>query len=144
LVKKDIAQEGERIFSEKTSNDIRKLMRLVVTEGSGRKAEVPGYIVGGKSGTANKLTGKHYAHNSRRSSFISIFPCVDPKYLVYVMLDEPKPTKTTAGYATGGATAAPTVGKIISRIASLKGMIPYDVKDPEVQKQITITKLNGV
>jgi cell division protein FtsI (penicillin-binding protein 3) len=60
------------------------------------------------------------------------------------MLDEPKGTAATGGYATGGATAAPTVGRIISRIASLKGMIPYDVKDPEVQKQITITKLNGV
>jgi cell division protein FtsI (penicillin-binding protein 3) len=144
LVKKDVEPVGERIFSPKTSEDIRKLLRLVVTEGTGKKADVHGYLVGGKSGTVNKLNGKHYAKNNRMSSFLSIFPSVKPEYLIYVMLDEPKPTKDTGGYATGGATAAPTAGKIISRIASLKGILPYNINDPEIQKQITITKLNGV
>ncbi len=129
LVKKDTKPIGVEVFSPQTSEDIKKLLRLVVTDGTGKKSNVPGYMVGGKSGTVNKLNGKHYAKNSRMSSFVSIFPSNEPKYLIYVMLDEPNPTSTTAGLATGGATAAPTVGRIISRIISLTGMLPNDTDD---------------
>jgi cell division protein FtsI (penicillin-binding protein 3) len=134
LVKKDIKPIGVEVFSSQTSEDIKKLLRLVVTDGTGKKSNVPGYMVGGKSGTVNKLNGKHYAKNSRMSSFVSIFPSNEPKYLIYVMLDEPKPTSTTAGLATGGATAAPTVGRIISRIISLTGMLPNDTDDLRDEK----------
>jgi cell division protein FtsI (penicillin-binding protein 3) len=143
LIKKDIKSSGVKVFSSNTSEDIKKLLRLVVTDGTGKKANVDGYMVGGKSGTVNKLNGKYYAKNSRMSSFISIFPSNSPKYLIYVMLDEPKPTSSTSGLATGGATAAPTVGKIISRIISLTGMLPCDIDNPEAEKQIIISK-NGV
>lgn len=144
LVKKDIEPEGEKIFSQETCRDIRKLLRLVVLEGSGKKADIKGYMVGGKSGTANKLNGKHYAKNSRRSSFIATFPANKPRYVVYVMLDNPQPTKETGGYATGGATAAPTVGKIISRIASLKGILPQYFDEQKSDDQQIFSKLNGV
>ena len=126
LVKSDTGGGGEKIFSESTCQDMRKLMRLVVTCGSGRKSDVKGYLVGGKSGTANKLVGKSYVKNARRSSFIAAFPIDNPQYVIYVMLDNPQPTKETGGYTTGGATAAPVVGQIIARIASLKGMLPYN------------------
>jgi cell division protein FtsI (penicillin-binding protein 3) len=145
LVKKDVETNGETIFSAKTSSDVRKLMRLVVSSGTGKRADVPGYLVAGKSGTANKIGTKGYAKNLRRSSFISIFPSINPQYLIYVMIDEPKPNKNSGGYATGGVVAAPAVAQIISRIAALKSMVPYDMNAPEVIQQTTIDdKINGV
>ena len=144
LVKSDLEPEGRRVFSAKTSQDICKLLRLVVTQGSGKRADVPGYLVGGKSGTANKIVGKHYSKNSRRSSFIAAFPIHDPRYLVYVMLDDPQATKDTGGLTTGGVNAAPTVGRIISRIGSIKGMLSYDENDPLIKQKLTINKADGV
>jgi cell division protein FtsI (penicillin-binding protein 3) len=145
LVKKNTEPKGERIFSEQTSENIRKLLRMGIKEGTGKKADVAGYLVGGKSGTANKLIGKTYAKNNNRiSSFMSIFPSIKAKYLVYVMLDNPQPTKDTHGIATGAVNSAPTAGRIIARIASLTGMLPYDINDPEIQKKMTIPKTNGV
>ena len=144
LVKSDVEPEGRRVFSEKTSDDIRKLLRLVVTKGSGKRADVPGYLVAGKTGTANKLDGKHYSKHSRRSSFVAIFPGDKPEYLVYVMLDDPQVTPNSAGITSGAVNAAPTVGKIISRIASIECMLPYDEDDPEIKKKLSIEKLDEV
>ena len=141
LVKKDIELlEGERVFSEQTSKDVNKLLRRVVVKGTGKRAEVNGYLVGGKSGTAEKLQGNKYSKNSRISSFVSVFPVINPKYLIHVMLDNPKATKKTFGLATGGINAAPTCAKIISRIIALDGMPPYDLNDPSIIKQLSIEK----
>jgi cell division protein FtsI (penicillin-binding protein 3) len=138
LVKKDNEENvvGKRVLSESTSDAMRKLMRLVVTNGTGKKAEVAGYLVGGKTGTAELLDGKHYVKNKRRSAFFGIVPAIDPEYAVYVMLDQPKGTKETFGFAGGGWTATPTVGAIISRMVALYGMQPYDVDDPEIREKL--------
>ncbi len=140
LIKKDAKPVGAQVFSPQTSEDVRKLLRLVVTDGTGKKSDVPGYVVGGKSGTVNKLNGKHYAKNSRMSSFVSIFPSNAPKYLIYVMLDDPKPSAATGGLATGGATSALAVKRIISRIVSLTGMPPSDVETSEPKQENTLSR----
>ncbi len=82
-------------------------MRMVVTKGTGDKADVPGYEVGGKTGTAEKNGAGGYHHKSLLSSFVATFPVNDPRYLVLVMVDEPQGNKESYGFATGGWTAAP-------------------------------------
>ena len=101
---------------------MRQLMRLVVTDGTGKKADVPGYDVGGKTGTAEKAENGTYAHHELISSFCGVFPISDPQFIVFIMLDEPHGNKESGGFATGGATAAPAVGKVIARVAPLLGV----------------------
>lgn len=115
-----------RVVSEQTSHRMRQLMRLVVTHGTGANADVPGYNVGGKTGTAEKNSGKGYDSNKRRSSFLAFFPIEAPKYAVYIMIDEPKGTKETYGYATAGWVAAPAVAKVIESMVAIEGMKPQD------------------
>lgn len=115
---------GRRVLSKKTSLQMRRLMRLVVTAGTGRKAEVPGYLIGGKTGTADKLQGRGYAKSSRIASFAAAFPMNDPRYSVLVVIDEPHGIKRTFNYATGGWVAAPAVGRIVGRMGPLVGIAP--------------------
>ena len=111
---------------------MRMLLRLVVEKGTGRKAEAPGYRVGGKTGTAEKAGRRVYRRNKLLSSFVSVFPIDDPRYVVLVTVDEPKGTKETHGYATGGWVAAPAVREIILRTAPILGLRPQrqDVDTP--------------
>jgi cell division protein FtsI (penicillin-binding protein 3) len=122
FLKNDAVQNGERVISEETSRTMRQLLRLVVTDGTGKLADVPGYDVGGKTGTAEKAENGSYAHHLLISSFCGVFPIDDPQYLVFVMLDEPHGNKQSGGFATGGATAAPAVGRAIAKIAPLLGV----------------------
>ncbi len=115
---------GTRLISETTSATVRRLMRLVVSQGTARKANAEGYIVGGKTGTAEKLAGRGYSRNSRIASFVGAFPMTAPRYVVFVMVDEPKPTKETHGYATGGWVAAPVMRSIVERMGPLVGVMP--------------------
>jgi cell division protein FtsI (penicillin-binding protein 3) len=117
---------GERVMSSRTSEQVRQLMRLVVEKGTGKGANVPGYDVGGKTGTSDKNVNGRYKKDSRISSFVGAFPMSAPRYAVLVMVDEPKGTKATYGYATAGWVAAPAAGRIISRIAALYGVPPID------------------
>lgn len=116
---------GVRVLSSKTSALLRRLLRLDVTAGSGRSAEVPGYYVGGKTGTAEKI-GAHggYLKHTNVSAFTSVFPMNNPRYAVYVMLDSPQPTAATHGWTTAAWNAAPTVAKIISRIGPMLDLFP--------------------
>ncbi len=108
-----------RVVSEATSAQMRDLMRMVVSQGTGGKADVPGYPVGGKTGTAEKASGNGYAEKRLLSSFVGVFPAKAPLYLVLIVLDEPQPGAATNGFATAGWTAAPTAGKVIARIAPM-------------------------
>ena len=126
------APTGVRVMQQSTSDTMRKLMRLVVTDGFGKSAEVPGYYVGGKTGTAEKNKGHGYTKNARVSAFMSVFPMNAPRYAVYMMLDEPKANAATHGYATAGWVAAPAAGRVIERSGPLLGMQP----DLENAKQI--------
>jgi cell division protein FtsI (penicillin-binding protein 3) len=122
---------------------MRKLMRLVVEHGTGTMAAAPGYLVGGKTGTAEKVSGRHYAERKLLSSFVGVFPINDPKYLILAMVDEPHPNKQSHGYATGGWTAAPAISRIVQRIAPLLGVQPVDESSPEVQRALMVESLQG-
>jgi len=115
---------GKPVLSAKTSRQMRDLMRMVVLHGTGTKADVPGYKVGGKTGTAEKLVRGHYVQNARISSFVGAFPIDAPRYVVLAMLDEPKGNRSTANYATGGWVAAPVVARLVRRMAPLLGIPP--------------------
>jgi len=134
---------GQRVISAKTSEQMRKLMRLVVEHGTGAMAAAPGYVVGGKTGTADKVSGRHYAERKLLSSFVGVFPINDPKYLVLTMIDEPHPNKQSHGYATAGWTVAPATSRIIERIAPLLGVWPVDESSPEVQRALMVESLQG-
>ena len=109
---------------------MRKLMRAVVTKGSGKKADVLGYDVGGKTGTANKLVNKRYDSKTVVTTFVSAFPISNPQYALLVMMDSPKRSKETFGYNTAGWNSVPTANEIISAIApQLNIQANYDLND---------------
>jgi cell division protein FtsI (penicillin-binding protein 3) len=103
---------------------MRALMRLVVRSGTGRKADARGYLVGGKTGTAEKQGAGGYRAKALISSFVGTFPADAPRFVVLALLDEPKGNASTHGYATGGWVAAPVVGRVVARLAPLLGMAP--------------------
>jgi cell division protein FtsI (penicillin-binding protein 3) len=125
-----------------TSETMRKLMRLVVTDGFGKQAEVPGYYPGGKTGTSEKV-GKHgykrgFKENFNVAAFTSVFPMNAPRYAVYMMVDEPHGNKSTYGYSTAGWVAAPAAGRVIARVAPMLGMLP-DLQDaPTINQALYI------
>lgn len=123
FLKQTADARGAQIISPETSETMRELLRYVVTNGTGKKADVPGYDVGGKTGSAEK-TGPHggYVAHKLLTSFCAVFPVSDPRYLVFVMLDEPHGTKDTFGLALAGFTAAPLAGRVIARIAPMLEM----------------------
>ena len=125
---------GSQAISAKTSTTMRALMRKVVRDGTGEAANIQGYLVGGKTGTAEKQVAGSYDQDALISSFVGVFPMTEPRFVVLVMLDEPKGTKETFGYATGGWVAAPAVGRVIARLGPLFGLVPdASSTDAEVQ-----------
>ncbi len=130
--------QGKRIISERTSREVRRLMRLVVKSGTGRKASADGYIVGGKTGTADKAKRGGYSRRALISSFVGAFPMTEPRYVVLATLDEPQGNKNTHGYATGGWVAAPVVRRVIERAAPLLRVHPSDEQSPAVTKELHI------
>ncbi len=117
---------------------MRKLMRLVVTDGYGKPADVPGYFVGGKTGTAEKNSGHGYKKHSNISAFMSVFPMNAPHYAVYFMLDEPKGNASTGGYSTAGAVSAPGAGRVIARIAPMLGLMPEIANAAAIQATLAM------
>jgi cell division protein FtsI (penicillin-binding protein 3) len=113
-----------QVVKPETSEKMRYLFRLNATDGTAAKAEVAGYRVGGKTGTAQKVVNGRYSQDKRLNAFIGGFPMDEPRYLLMVLLDEPKPVPGTHGFATSGWNAVPTAGKIIARIAPLLGVEP--------------------
>ncbi len=141
-----IRPRGTRVVSADTSEKIRRLMRLVVENGTGKNAAAEGMLVGGKTGTAEKVVGRRYKTKALMSSFIGAFPMTAPRYVVFAMLDEPTGTKDTFGYATGGWVAAPVVGKVIARIGPMLGVKPVDAEADNVRSRMAIdivTEKNG-
>jgi cell division protein FtsI (penicillin-binding protein 3) len=113
-----------RVMTADTSDTMRALLRLVVERGTGRNADVPGYPVMGKTGTAEKARAGGYARNALLTSFLSAFPANDPKYAMLIMFDEPQATENTYGYATAGWNAAPITSRVVQRIAPILGLRP--------------------
>ncbi|HXQ52305.1 MAG TPA: penicillin-binding protein 2 [Stellaceae bacterium] len=135
---RDGGGEGTRVLATDTSVEMRKLLRLVVERGTGKLANAAGYVVGGKTGTAEKVSGHHYAAHALLSSFVGVFPVNDPRYLVLVSVDEPHGNKQSAGFATGGWIAAPAVKATIERMASIVGIQPVDEDSPEIRRSLMV------
>ena len=130
LVKRTAASDkGRRVIQTKTSVSMRQLLRLNAVEGTGKNANLPGYEVGGKTGTAEKPAKGGYRQKALISSFVGMFPMNDPKFVILYSLDEPKGLPETGGYATAGWVAAPSVKVIVENIASLYGILPGDLKE---------------
>lgn len=144
----DVSEQASiRIVSEETSIKMRGLLRLVVSDGTGGKANVDGYEIGGKTGTAEKSVNGRYDRKKLISSFVAVFPSSNPKYLVMIMVDEPHGNKQSWGYATAGWVAAPAVARTVSSMTTIMGIAPdYKPKDQDYSrplKQYVTAKKKG-
>ena len=135
--------KGRRVFSADTSYRMRALLRLVVTQGTGKKADAPGYRVGGKTGTAEKAVAGGYSSSRVVTSFAGVFPMDDPRYAMVVMLDEPQPTAETYGFRTAGWNAAPIMGRAVSRIAPMLGVHPDKQREPNMAEVLPYVQKEG-
>jgi cell division protein FtsI (penicillin-binding protein 3) len=123
------AADEKPLVSNATSRQMARLMRVNVSgaDGTGRQADVPGYRVGGKTGTADIASRGGYVSKSVISSFLGAFPMDDPQYLTFVILFQPKGIADTKGQRTAGTNAAPVTGRLIARIAAELGVEPQNV-----------------
>jgi cell division protein FtsI (penicillin-binding protein 3) len=117
---------GDRVLKPETSDAINQLMRRNVTSpsGTGRQADVPGYEVGGKTGTAEIPGVGGYQKKAVLASFLAAFPMSKPRYIVLITIQEPQASDATKGQITAGVNAAPTAGLVIARVAPLLGVQP--------------------
>jgi len=138
FVKQTGAAQGERVMSGRVSDKMRRLMHLAVKEGMVKKTDVDGYVVGGKTGSANKQQGNGYNKKEHLASVVAVFPMTAPRYLVLVTLDAPQATKETFGFATAGWTAAPVNKEIITAIGPLLNVLPEDEGRPEIQEAMYV------
>jgi len=113
-----------RVIKPETSEKMRYLMRINAERGTARQADVPGYYVGGKTGTSEKVVGGRYAKDRVLNSFTAVLPADDPRYLLLIMLDEPQALPETHGMRTSGWNAVPTGANVIARVAPLLGIEP--------------------
>jgi cell division protein FtsI (penicillin-binding protein 3) len=120
----DAQKLGVRVIKPETSAMMRYLMRLNAEKGSAKKVDVPGYYVGGKTGTAEKVVGGRYSKTKLLTTFMAVLPADKPRFLVTILIDEPQGLPETHGFATSGWNAAPTAAKIIARVAPMLGLEP--------------------
>ena len=116
--------KGSRVISTQNSEAMRFIMRLNATEGSAKKASIPLYYVGGKTGTAEKVIGGRYSKNRLFTTFMAAAPMDKPKYLFVTLMDEPQGLPETGGYATAAYNSGSVTGKIIERVAPILGLPP--------------------
>ena len=138
-----VERRGDRVMAPKTSEQMRKLMRLVVEHGTAKLAAAPGYVVGGKTGTAEKNVHGRYVEKKLLSDFVGAFPMHDPKYAFLLLVDEPHPNKESHGFATAGWTVVPATSRLIKRIAPILGVQPVDETSPAVVRALTVESLQG-
>ncbi|MFM6853210.1 MAG: peptidoglycan D,D-transpeptidase FtsI family protein, partial [Sphingopyxis sp.] len=118
------APAGRRVFTEATSAKMRQLLRMIVASGTGNRADAPGYRVGGKTGSAERVIDGAYVGNSVTATFAGVFPMDHPRYVVLVMIDRPPGNAYSLGQRTAGFTAAPVVRKVVQRIGPMLGIYP--------------------
>jgi cell division protein FtsI (penicillin-binding protein 3) len=128
------APHGTRVFTQSTSDRMRQLLRMIVTDGTGRNANVEGFRIGGKTGTAEKASEGGYARHSIVATFACAFPMDKPRYVVIGMVDEPKGSAISRGQRTAAWTVAPAVGRIIARIGPMLGIVPDTSRDIDVSE----------
>jgi cell division protein FtsI (penicillin-binding protein 3) len=139
LLKQTEVAPGPRVISEKTSKILTEMLRQVVVRGTASFGDVPGYAVGGKTGTADKAKemGGGYYEDKVINSFASVFPAYDPQYVLVVTLDEPSENSGLKPRRTAGWTAVPIVAEMIRRTAPLLGLRPE--VEPEGRDEVLLT-----
>jgi cell division protein FtsI (penicillin-binding protein 3) len=120
---------GRRVFKESTSARMNQLLRMIAVYGTGRKANAPGFRVGGKTGSAEKATAGGYNKHAVVATFASAFPMDNPRYVVVIMLDDPKANAASSYQRTAAWNAVPIVGRLIPRIGPMLGVLPDDGRD---------------
>jgi cell division protein FtsI (penicillin-binding protein 3) len=120
----EAAALGKRVIKPETSEMMRYLMRLNVEKGTAEKAEVKGYYIGGKTGTADKVINGHYSKTKVLTDFMAVLPADKPRYVLLIMIDDPQIIPETHGFNTSGWNAVPVGGAVVSRIAPLLGIEP--------------------
>jgi cell division protein FtsI (penicillin-binding protein 3) len=126
------APAGRRVFKASTSARMRQMLRMIVEFGTGRRANAPGFRVGGKTGSAEKPGVGGYKRSSVVSTFAAAFPMDRPRFVVIAMLDEPQGTAASSGQRTAGFTSAPVVGRVVPRIGPLLGVMPDETRDVDI------------
>ena len=132
--------QGRRVFKAATSARMRQLLRLIVSDGTGKQADAPGFLVGGKTGSAEKPGAGGYRRHSLVSTFAAAFPMDNPRYIVLVMIDEPKGNAYSSGQRTAGWTAAPVVRKVVTRAGPMLGVFPDESRDVDVSELIPLVR----
>jgi cell division protein FtsI (penicillin-binding protein 3) len=132
------AAKGRRVFSPHTSLLMRKMIRLIVLEGTGKNAGVAGFRVGGKTGTAEKPGVGGYSKTVNVSTFAGAFPMDAPRYVVIAMLDSPKGSAASSGQVTAAWTAAPVVAKVIARTGPMLGVYPDQTKEIDLADMLPL------
>jgi len=130
---------GHRVVSEQTSESMRYLMRSNATHGSASFANIPGYYVGGKTGTADKIIHGHYSEHRVFTTFMAITPADKPKYLYLTIYDDPQPAPEDHGYHTAAYNAGRVAGALIRRVEPLIGVPP--MKEPPTEPFPIIARL---
>jgi cell division protein FtsI (penicillin-binding protein 3) len=123
---------GQRVFKASTSSRMRQLLRMISLYGTGRSANAPGYRVGGKTGSAEKPGKSGYSHKLIVSNFAAAFPMERPRYVVVVVIDEPRGTAASSFQRTAAFTAAPVVGALVPRIGPMLGVRPDANRDIDI------------
>jgi cell division protein FtsI (penicillin-binding protein 3) len=135
--------QGRRVFKASTSARMRQLLRLIVSDGTGRNADAPGFRVGGKTGSAEKPGVGGYNRTSVVATFAAAFPMDNPRYVVLAMIDEPKGNAFSSGQRTAGYTAAPVVKKVVMRAGPMLGVFPDESRDVDVSELTPLLWRNG-
>ena len=135
--------QGRRVFKASTSARMRQLLRLIVSDGTGRQADAPGFRVGGKTGSAEKPGVGGYRRHSLVSTFAAVFPMDNPRYVVIAMIDEPKGNAFSQGQRTAGYTVAPVVKKVVMRAGPMLGVFPDESRDVDVSELTPLLWKNG-
>ncbi|HEX2812789.1 MAG TPA: penicillin-binding protein 2 [Sphingopyxis sp.] len=135
--------QGHRVFKASTSARMRQLLRLIVSDGTGRQADAPGFRVGGKTGSAEKPGAGGYRRHSLVSTFAAVFPMDNPRYVVIAMIDEPKGNAFSSGQRTAGYTVAPVVKKVVMRAGPMLGVFPDESRDVDVSELTPLLWKNG-
>ena len=134
----EVKAVAKQVLKPETSIKMRYLMRLNAEVGSAKEANVKGYFIGGKTGTAEKVVNGRYSKTKLLTDFMAVLPADKPRYLLLVMLDEPQATKETRGYATAGWNAGPTAARVIERVAPLLNIQPrFDL--PKAEQMLLVS-----
>ena len=146
LIKGKAQKKNELIISKETSIKMKSIMRLVVSNenGTAKKAEAPGYLIGGKTGTAEKINpAGGYSKKENIVAFTGAFPMNDPQFIITIMIDNPKGQKFSYGYRTAGWVVAPVVKQLVTRVAPILGIKPQLESSTKFSKKLLDFKIRG-